>query len=67
MNERDSHMDQVVRWAKFVRDNPTTWKKIHTEFINAIFEKHEQFVQRLKASPGGEEKVRQLQEMRRRR
>ncbi len=67
MNERDSHMDQVMRWAKFVRDNPTTWKKIHTDFINAIFEKHEQFVQRLKASPGGEEKLRQLQEMRRRR
>lgn len=67
MNERDSHMDQVMRWAKYVRDNPTTWKKIHTEFIDAIFEKHEQFVQRLKASPGGEEKLRQLQEMRRRR
>ena len=65
MNERDgSHMEQVVRWAKFVRDNPTTWKKIHTKFINAVFDKERQFRERLLLTPNGKEKLEKLKEMR---
>lgn len=65
MNERDSsHMEQVGRWAKFVRDNPTTWKKIHTKFINAIFDKERQFRERLLLTPNGKEKLEKLKEMR---
>ncbi len=67
MNERASHDEQIERWAKFVRENPTQWKKIHTQFINAIFEKHYRFIETLKASPDGEEKLKKLQEMRRER
>jgi hypothetical protein len=51
------HMEYVDRWAQFVRDNPTTWKKIHTEFINAQFEKAYGFYERLKRTPGGKAKI----------
>ncbi len=57
---RATHDDQIERWAHFVRDNPTKWKKIHTEFIDAIFDKHEQFKERLRKTPGGKEKLKKL-------
>ena len=53
---RESHREQVERWAHFVRDNPTQWQKPHAEFINAIFDLHEQFRERLLKTPGGKEK-----------
>ncbi len=56
MNPRLEHLDQIERWAEFIRNNPHKWKKIHTEFINAIFDKHEQFKKRLLAQPNGKEK-----------
>lgn len=57
---RKSHMDQVERWAKFVRDHPDEWKSIHTEFINALFAKHTAFVARLEKTPEGREKLKKL-------
>lgn len=54
---KNDRMEQVERWAHFVRDNPTKWKKIHTEFINALFDKHYQFRERLLKTPGGKEKL----------
>jgi len=57
---RESHDEQIVRWAHFVRDNPTAWKEPHTLFIDALFAKHAAFLQRLKNSPGGKEKLQQL-------
>ena len=57
---RGSHIEQIERWAHFVKENPTTWKKIHTEFINALFDKHDQFRERLVKTPGGREKLARL-------
>ena len=57
---RTSHDDQIERWAHFVRNNPTKWKKTHTEFINAIFDKHKQFKKRLLKTKGGKEKWKKL-------
>ena len=57
---RKTHVDQIERWANFVRENPTKWKRIHTQFINAIFEKHQQVVKRLKKTKEGKEKLQQL-------
>ena len=54
---RKSHQEQIERWANFVKNNPTKWKKIHTEFINSIFDKHEQFKERLLKSPDGKKKL----------
>lgn len=60
---RENHQEQLERWAQFVRDNPTKWKKHHTKFINALFEKNQQFMQRLLKTPHGKEKIIQLYEI----
>lgn len=57
---RKEHMDQVERWALFVKKNPAKWKKIHTSFINSIFDKHKQFKERILETPGGKEKLAKL-------
>ena len=54
---RTSHHDQIERWANFIRENPNKWKKIHTEFINSIFQKHEDFKERLLKTKGGKDKL----------
>tara|TARA_Y100000310_G_scaffold310548_1_gene355908 strand:+ start:257 stop:481 length:225 start_codon:yes stop_codon:yes gene_type:complete len=51
---RDDKTEQIERWAKFVRENPTKWRKPHAEFINAIFDMHEQFRERYIAKHGPE-------------
>ena len=52
-----SHKDQMERWASFVKNNPDKWKKIHTEFVNAQFEKSEKFYKRLLKTKKGKEKI----------
>lgn len=54
---RKQHIEQVERWANFVKSNPDKWKKIHTEFINAQFEKHRAFIKKLLKQPDGFEKI----------
>ena len=54
MNQR---MEQVERWANFVKNNPDKWKKIHSQFINAQFEKNRAFIKRLLKEPEGFEKI----------
>lgn len=60
MTERKEHQEQVIRWANFVRNNPTEWKQPHTDFINALFQKHEEFKERLLQTPDGEAKWQRL-------
>jgi len=60
MNSRQSHINQIERWANFVRNNPTTWKKAHTQFINALFQKNEEVIQRILKTPHGKEKIIEL-------
>jgi hypothetical protein len=57
MNERKSHSEQVERWANFVKENPEKWRSEHNEFINALFENHYQFIERLLKTPHGKEKI----------
>lgn len=54
---RQEHIEQIERWAHFVKNNPDKWKKIHTEFINAQFEKHNRFVKNLLKQKHGFEKI----------
>lgn len=51
-----THADHIESWAHFVKTNPN-WKKIHTEFINAQFEKANSFIKRLLKQPNGKEKI----------
>ena len=57
---RTSHEEQIERWALFVKNNPHSWKKTHTKFINAIFAKHYQFHDELLKTPQGKEKLKKL-------
>ncbi|RLE47501.1 hypothetical protein DRJ25_02275 [Candidatus Woesearchaeota archaeon] len=61
----ESHDDFIVRWANFVKNDKTkSWKRFHTEFIDAQFRKSEEFFKRLEQEPGGKEKIRRLRELR---
>ena len=57
---RTEHLEQVERWAHFVKNNPDKWKNIHTEFINAQFEKHRRFIKNLLRQKDGFEKIIEL-------
>ncbi|MDP3734706.1 MAG: hypothetical protein Q8R37_05750 [Nanoarchaeota archaeon] len=57
MNHRQSHQEQVERWARFVKDNPQQWQEIHTQFINALFDNHDQFLKKMLKTKDGKEKL----------
>ena len=50
--------DPVVRHAERVRQG--NWKSVHTEFINAQFDLHERFMQRLMQTPDGKKRIKEL-------
>ena len=50
------HMEEVVRWAEFVRNNPRSkWKKAVNLLINATYQKADEFYKRLEKSERGRE------------
>ncbi len=53
---RKSHLEQVERWANFVRTN-SEWRKIHNQFINSLFRNNENFIKKLLKTPNGKEKI----------
>jgi hypothetical protein len=54
MIERDnSHIEQVERWAKYVRDNPFSWKKQHSLFIDSQLNMALSFFERLSQTEEG--------------
>ncbi len=55
-----SRLEQIDRWAEYVRTSRGAWKKEHTAFINAQFEKADAFYRRLAQTPGGKEKIRAI-------
>lgn len=59
-----SQEEQVVRWAKFVRENPKTWKLEHTQFIDAQFIKSREFFERLSQVENGAEIINRLKKIR---
>ena len=48
---------EIDRWVKFMKDNPDKWKSVHSRFINAQFEKQQNFIRRLLKQPNGKKKV----------
>lgn len=54
---RKSTEDQIVRWAEFMKNNPDKWKKIHTEFIDAQFEKSFKIYEELAKTESGRKKI----------
>ncbi|MEK6811537.1 MAG: hypothetical protein AABX96_03445 [Nanoarchaeota archaeon] len=64
--ERDkTHMESVERWAEFVRTHPRSeWKPVVNTFINAVYEKADDFYNRLAKSEEGREILKRLNEER---
>jgi hypothetical protein len=61
--ERDkSHEEQLIRWAKFIRENPEKWQEEHTLFINSQIELAEEFYQRLAKTEDGRRILLKLKE-----
>jgi len=52
-------LEQIDRWAEYVKCNKD-WKKLHTEFINAQFQKSEDFYKRLAKTKEGKKKIIEL-------
>ena len=53
-------MEQIERWAKYIKDNPETWREQHTRFLNDQFEMANAALKRIEAMPGGKEKIAKL-------
>jgi hypothetical protein len=49
--------EEIDRWIKYMKENPDKWKKIHTQFINAQFDKSCRFIELLLKEPNGREKI----------
>ena len=54
---RATHIDQIERWAEFVRQNPNKWKKIHADFINSMFENQKRVYNELVKTEDGRKKI----------
>ena len=51
-------MEFVENWANFVKNNPQSeWKPALNEFINAQYDMHANFIERLKKTKDGREKI----------
>lgn len=62
-----THMDQAIRWAEFVRDNPrSVWIKYTGPLVDAQIIMANRFYARLAKTKGGKEKIKKLREMRKR-
>ncbi|MDP1694973.1 MAG: hypothetical protein Q8L34_05535 [Candidatus Woesearchaeota archaeon] len=57
MNQR---LEAVERLAHNVRQSNGKWKKVHTEFINAQFEKAYQAINKLVKEKNGKKKIMQI-------
>jgi hypothetical protein len=59
-----SHMEQVERWARFVKENPSKWKAKFKPFIDSQIIMSRRFYEKLGETEGGKEKIKRLRAMR---
>ncbi|MBI5226915.1 hypothetical protein HY994_06830 [Candidatus Micrarchaeota archaeon] len=50
-------LEQIDRWAHYIRTSNGAWKKDHTAFLDAQFQKANAFYERLAKTPGGKDKI----------
>lgn len=55
-----SHEEQIERWAKFVKENPSEWKKHMKPFIDGQIIMANRFYKKLAETPEGRIKIRKL-------
>ena len=59
-----THLEQIERWGRFVKENPDNWKKEHSEFIDSQIKKSWDFYERLEKTKHGKEKIEKLRKLR---
>ena len=52
-----THADFIERWADFVKKNPDRWQPILDEFIDSQYNMHDKFIERLRKTEKGREKI----------
>ncbi|GEM_PF-709622 len=57
MKRDATHMDQVERWALFMKEHPNEWMKYHSSFIDAQFDQAYSFLHSLSKTKNGREKI----------
>ena len=57
---RETHEEQIERWAEFVRRNPKKWKALHSEFINSIFANQMRIYKKLSKTHEGRKRLNEL-------
>lgn len=63
-NIRDrTHMEQVERWARYVKDNPDKWKSKVKPIIDSQIIKSRSFYRKLIKTDGGKEKMKKLRNL----
>lgn len=56
-------MEQVEKWAEFVRNNPREkWKKVINVFVDSVYQKSRDFYVRLEKTKEGREILNKLRE-----
>ena len=55
--------EEIDRWVEYMQTHPD-WKKKHTAFIDAQFQKQREFVDRLARQPGGKDRIKALYDIR---
>ena len=59
-----SHDEQIVRWATFIKENPDKWREQHTAFVNSMIINANNFYDRLRKMPNGENIIGELRKLR---
>ena len=55
-----SHIEQIIRSAKYANEQDLNWKKQHTEFLNSIYNHSNKSFDDILLEPDGKEKIRKL-------
>lgn len=52
-----TRLEQIDRWAKYVKESNGAWKKPHAEFLDAQIKMANEFWHRLAKTPEGKKKI----------
>ena len=60
MDRCETHGEQIERWARFVKENPTKWKSKIRPFLDGQILMSRRFYKRLAETPNGLGKIKEL-------
>ncbi len=63
MERNKTHLEQIERWANYVRENPNKWKSKFKEFSDAQIIMARRFYIKLSKTEEGRKKIRLLRGM----